>query len=511
MRLDDREKEIRRELKKEVEIPEVVKNKAQEAYYMIKNNEIHQEKKEKNPYRWMSIAAKAAGSTAAVLAVGFVVCAANPVMARELPVVGGIFAELQDKVSFFGNFADKAETLAEPETTKEETKEVSETGDAKEPGTAEGAYTKTNNGLTIRFSEVYADSQTIYLTMEAKSEEPFPDTMMSEGENGEMPAFAMNYTRDYDFLKELPEGDEYPEILKSTDLTQLEGEYLDENTYACILRIDLKNDMIDDSQYMKKYDEMVQGVLDEMGVKMDDLNDETDEGYALLEEFNDKVMARAGSLESERKEIPVPDSFTLHLNIEKLIGDKAEPEYWDSGYTGEELAAMSEEEWMEVMSQEPQEYHEYPNEHMNFWYEGGWEFDIPVTIDDSETEVIEINETNENGIGLKSVTKTPYELSVETLYEEGSNSDCFMVALDANGNKLPYITSDGRTDRYAIQDRDISTIDVYILDYVQYMDELKGPERYNNNENKPEEEKWSTLLAANAKYHKTIQLEDTEK
>ncbi len=277
-------------------------------------------------------------------------------MARELPVVGGIFAELQDKVSFFGNFADKAETLAEPETTKEETKEVSETVDAKEPGTAEGAYTKTNDGLTIRFSEVYADSQTIYLTMEAKSEEPFPDTMMSEGENGEMPAFAMNYTRDYDFLKELPEGYEYPEILKSTDLTQLEGEYLDENTYACILRIDLKNDMIDDSQYMKKYDEMVQGVLDEMGVKMDDLNDETDEGYALLEEFNkndmiddsqymkkydemvqgvldemgvkmddlndetdegyalleefnDKVMARAGSLESERKEIPVPDSF----------------------------------------------------------------------------------------------------------------------------------------------------------------------------------------------------------
>ena len=32
MRLDDREKEIRRELKKEVEIPEAVKNKTQEAY-----------------------------------------------------------------------------------------------------------------------------------------------------------------------------------------------------------------------------------------------------------------------------------------------------------------------------------------------------------------------------------------------------------------------------------------------------------------------------------------------
>lgn len=509
MRLDDREKEIQKELKKEVEIPETVKKKAQEAYCMIQNNEIHQEKKEKNPYRWMSIAAKTAGSAAAVLAVGFVVCAANPVMARELPIVGGIFAELQDKVSFFGNFADKAETLEEPET-KEKAAEVSETVDAKEPETTDGVYTKTSDGLTIRFSEVYADSQTIYLAMEAKSEEPFPDTMMSQTENGEMPVLSMNYTRDYDFLKELPEGYEYPEILEGMNGAQLEGEYLDENTYACILRIDIKDDMIDDSRYMKKYDEMVQGVLDEMGVKIEDLNDETDEGYALLEEFNNKVMERAGSLESEKKEIPVPSSFTLHLNIEKFIGYKAEPEYWDSGYTGEELAAMSEEEWREVMSQEPQEYQEFPNKYEQFWYEGDWEFDIPVTIDDSQTEVMEINETNENGIGLKSVTKTPYEISVETLYKEGSNSDCFMVALDANGNKLPYIASDGRTDRFAVQDRDISTIDVYILDYMQYMDELKGEERYNNNENKPEEEKWSTLLEKNAKYHKSIQFGETE-
>lgn len=508
MKLDDREKEIRKELKKEVEIPESVKNKAKEAYRMIKNNEITQEKKEKQPYRWMTVAAKTAGSAAAVLAVGFVVCAANPVMARELPVVGSIFAQLQDKVSFFGNFADKAETLVEPETPAEDAKEGGETAEAEEPEAANGVYTKTADGLTIRFSEVYANSQVIYLTMEAKSEEPFPDTMMSETENGKNPVISMNYIRNYSFLEDLPEGYEYPEALDSVDLANLEGEYLDENTYACILRIDLKNDMVDTSQYMKKYDEMVQSVLDEMGVTMDDLNDETDEGYALLTEFNDKVSARAGSLESEKKEIPVPESFTLHLDIEKFIGAKAEPELWDSGYTGEELAAMSDEEWREVMAKQPEEYNNFPNEYENFWYEGDWEFDIPITIDDSQTEVLEINETNDNGIGLKSVTRTPYEIYVDELYEEGSDADCFMVALDANGNKLPYITSDGGTDHFAIQDRDISTVDIYILDYMEYMDELKGPERYNNNENKPEEEKWSTLLDAHAKYHKTIHFED---
>ena len=56
------------------------------------------------------------------------------------------------------------------------------------------------------FSEVYADSQAIYLTMEAKSEEPFPDTMMSQDENGEMPVLSMNYTRDYDIFKRTAGG-----------------------------------------------------------------------------------------------------------------------------------------------------------------------------------------------------------------------------------------------------------------------------------------------------------------
>ena len=33
---------------------------------------------------------------------------------------------------------------------------------------------------------------------------------------------------------------------------------------------------------------------------------------------------------------------------------------------------------------------------------------------------------------------------------------------------------------------------------------LKGPDNYNNNENKPEGQKWSDLLDQYAKYHKTL-------
>lgn len=474
--LNDNEKNLQEQLKKDIEIPFIVHDKANAAYRMIENNQLKQKPAARDPWGWMKTGSKIAGGMAAVLALGFVVCVTNPVMARELPLVGGLFERLQNEVSFFGNFADNATVLEEPET--------------------DGIYTKTSNGLTITFSEVYANSQAVYLTMLAENEEPFPDTMMQETENGtSRPHFELFMDSIYSF-----EADHQG---MGTNLYP-EGIFLDDHTYSCIIRLDLNDVTRDTTEYHAKYDAMVQSVLDEMGITSGDLNDETDEGYALLEEFNDKVSSRAGALQAYIKEIELPESFDLHLDIYKFIGTKAEPEYWDSGYSEEELAAMSDEEWRDIMNQQPAEYSEHPNKYENYWYDGLWSYDIPVTIDDSQTITMDINETNEAGIGLKSVIKTPYELTVNELYEEGSDSDTFMVALDANGNKLPYNDSNNSCNNFAIQDRDISTVDIYILDYIQYMDELKGPERYNNNENKPEEEKWSTLLDANAKYHKTI-------
>ena len=61
-----------------------------------------------------------------------------------------------------------------------------------------------------------------------------------------------------------------------------------------------------------------------------------------------------------------------------------------------------------------------------------------------------MNDTNEAGIGLRSVIRTPYELTVDELYEDGSDSDCFMVALDANGNTLPYNDSAGNCNNFTI-------------------------------------------------------------
>jgi len=469
MTLNDNEKNFQKKLQKDTEIPVIVRERANQAYHHIENNTAVQKREtnDKNALRWMKTGGKVVAGTAAVLAAGILFCAANPVMAKNIPVVGGLFETLQDKVSFFGDFADHATTLEDTEKsagakTADGNSDQTTDHTASDNANADTTYTKTSGGLTITCSEIFANSQAVYVTMQFQSEEPFPDTL--KGLDGK-PAMEMYSTRLLDF-KPVDDG---------VMLSNLEGEFLDENTYACILRVDLAEATKDYSEYNKKYEEMCQQVRDEMGITLDDINDETEEGSALLGEYIEKISVRGGALQSYIKEIDIPEKFNMHLGISEIRGmrpdEASDPNDPDAGY---------------------------------YKFEGDWSFDIPVTVDDSETEVQEINETNEAGIGLKSVIRTPYELTVNELYEEGSNSDCFMVALDANGNRLPYNESNGNCNNFAIQDRDISTVDIYILDYVQYMDELKGEENYNNNEKKPEGEKWSDLLDQHAKYHKTL-------
>ena len=465
------ENDLQESLRRDAEIPAVVHDRINKAYRVIESRKIMQKPAPADPFRWMKTGGKIAGGLAAVLAVGFIICVSDPVMARELPLVGSLFEKLQDNVSFFGNFADNASVLEEPEAAAPGETTPEETSSAETSPQENNLYTKTCDGLTITFSEIYANDQAIYLTMSAETPDAFPETMKDQ--NGK-PIVSLLASTGFDF-----KGDGAPEI----QYYNLEGAFLDEHTYSCILRIDLAEAAKDFTEYNKQYDHMTREVLDEMGVSMDDLNDETDEGYALLSEFVDKVSAKGGALQSYIKTIDIPDSFRLSLHITELRGDRPFDE-------------------SEVNTEDPGSF-KVPQ----YIFEGNWDFEIPVTVDTSRTITMDINETNENGIGLKSVTKTPYELTVQELYDEGADSDCFLVALDAQGNRLPYNDSSGNTNNFAIQDRDISTVDIYILDYVQYMDELKGEENYNNNENKPDGEKWGDLLEQYAKYHKTLHFE----
>lgn len=464
MTFNNNEKDFQEKLQKDTEIPVIVHERISQAYRLIENNTAVQKKAPKDPYHWMKIGGRIAGGAAAVLIIAFVFYMTDPVMAKNIPVVGGLFETLQNNVSFFGDFADHATTLEAVDGV--ETEENSQ--DSTAANAADTAYTKTADGLTITCSEVFANSQAVYMTMQFKSDTPFPQTE-TRAESG-TPIIDLDMTGGVDFN---------PDADPSID-GQVEGQFLDDNTYACIFRYDLAQVAKDYTEYNEKYDEMTQQVLDEMGITDADLSDETDEGYALLEEYVDKISERGGEYRNYIKNIEIPDTFNLHLDISAVKGMEADYQWSEDDFA------------------------KYGTDAGYYKYEGDWSFDIPVTVDDSQTEVMELNDTNDAGIGLRSVIRTPYELTVNELYEEGSNSDCFMVALDANGNKLPYNDSVGNCNIFAIQDRDISTVDIYILDYIQYMDELKGEDNYNNNETKPEGQKWSDLLDQYAKYHKTL-------
>ncbi|WP_291580320.1 DUF4179 domain-containing protein [Blautia sp.] len=463
MTFNNNEKDFQEKLQKDTEIPVIVHERISQAYRLIENNTAVQKKAPKDPYHWMKIGGRIAGGAAAVLIIAFVFYMTDPVMAKNIPVVGGLFETLQNNVSFFGDFADHATTLEAVDGV--ETEENSQ--DSTAANAADTAYTKTADGLTITCSEVFANSQAVYMTMQFKSDTPFPQTE-TRAESG-TPIIDLDMTGGVDFN---------PDADPSID-GQVEGQFLDDNTYACIFRYDLAQVAKDYTEYNEKYDEMTQQVLDEMGITDADLSDETDEGYALLEEYVDKISERGGEYRNYIKNIEIPDTFNLHLDISAVKGMEADYQWSEDDFA------------------------KYGTDAGYYKYEGDWSFDIPVTVDDSQTEVMELNDINDAGIGLRSVIRTPYELTINELYEEGSNSDCFMVALDANGNKLPYNDSVGNCNIFAIQDRDISTVDIYILDYIQYMDELKGEDNYNN-ETKPEGQKWSDLLDQYAKYHKTL-------
>ena len=212
----------------------------------------------------------------------------NPVMAKNIPVVGGLFDILQDNVSFFGRFCrscndageliDGAEAEENGNTASDREKgnqtESNTTGNEAAPNATatkeDTAYTKTADGLTITCSEVFANSQAVYMTMQLKSDTPFPETE-TIAESG-TPVIDLDMTGGVDF-----NADADPVIDG-----QVEGQFLDDKTYACIFRYDLAQASKDYTEYNEKYNEMTQQVLDEMGVTQDDLNDETDEGYALL-------------------------------------------------------------------------------------------------------------------------------------------------------------------------------------------------------------------------------------
>ena len=129
------------------------------------------------------------------------------------------------------------------------------------------------------------------------------------------------------------------------------------------------------------------------------------------------------------------------------------------------------EMWNEYYERYP-EANEGNNRYNSWTLKGDWKFNVDVEKNTSDTVEKDVNVVDENGDGVLSITKTPFEI---TMKMQDPETKYVAVMLDANGDILPDGgVANGNAGTYAIQDRDISTVYIYLCDYYEYMDELKG-------------------------------------
>lgn len=389
-----------------------------------------------------------AGAAAAMLVcVG--VCASQPALASKMPVVGTIFKLLQGDYSYQGDLDSVAQKLEKEGNGLDGEQGCLPLGNGadgeqgtipSEDGESGSVYTKTADGVTLSVSEAYCSVEAIYLSLRITSEEAFPDTMTDmEGK----PLINLKGTAAYSFCQERGgEAEGYGGMQGS-----LEGAFLDPHTYVGIYRID---------------------ILDIVG--NDDALKET---YRTLE------------------------SFDMDFTVEQIIGDKAEPEKLDmQGKTEEELEAMSDEEWKAFMAEiTPPDWYQYPSQYDNWWFDGPFVFQLHIEADRKSAQTVVVDEMNDTGAGLYQVVKTKFEITVEEKCSEQREADgVFLVVLDAEGRLLPSGSS-SYADTYAIHGRDVSKIFVYVCDYVEYMDEIKGHQT---------EDAFQKILEERALYKKEI-------
>lgn len=390
------------------------------------------------------------GAIAAAFVMGAFVCISNPSIAAELPFIGHIF-ERMDQFAYPGDYSEVGEPL-ETETVGAEldNAENAETMDAV------SEYTKTVDGMTVTLSEVYCNAQALYITVQIKSEEVLP----------EVRDFYCTTSEKYSFTPS-----------EMSDLVYMYGKKVDEYTYVGVMRFDLNEKAKDDS------------VLQEVIGK--------DAGF----------VTDAEAIEKYVKDVVVPESFTLHLTMTSITADLLNPEPIDYGKSAEELKAMSDEEWEQYMTQ-------YMNEHPDLYdnqsvsYQGTWDFQLDITMDNSVTQVVELNDYNELGIGFEKVVKDRFEITMYDVYKDASKrADYFPVMLDADGRLMDYGEGGGLVNTVAINDRDVSKVDIFLIDAITWLDELKGDYWRQPGALTEDGRTYRELLLERCAYHKEVVFE----
>ena len=484
----------------------------------------------KSHKKFKAVYKTALGLTAAA-AVFSAVCITNPAFAENIPLVGNVFKQLGNSLGFYGDYSKYAKQLTDStEDARSADADGSQEGSnnsqnvqAEDQNTTENdnsdktkdneSYSKTVDGTTVTLSEVYCNELAMYLSMTIHTEDKFPDTFIRFDGKPDI-KLSENSTVKYDYM------DGKSNLFNA----YLDGKMLDDNTYAGVLRIPVEDMTVDDAGWTKFY-EVRNAFFKEKGIDVDSEDFSFDKlAQALgMDEYSDEKLPQVGgpAISDYVKDIKVPDRFTMELDLKDIVG--ALPENQDTtpdipqdlrdeynqkmaehgistddadyeGLTEEQKNLEHQfftEMWNEYFERYP-EANEGNNRYNSWTLKGDWKFNVDVEKNTSDTVEKDVNVVDENGDGVLSITKTPFEI---TMKMQDPETKYVAVMLDANGDILPDGgVANGNADTYAIQDRDVSTVYIYLCDYYEYMDELKGYYWSDNYEEKAKTKTFKQLL-----------------
>lgn len=464
----------------------------------------------KSHKKFKAVYKTALGLTAAA-AVFSAVCITNPAFAENIPLVGNVFKQLGNSLGFYGDYSKYAKQLTDStEDAQSADADGSQEGSSnsqnvkvEDQNTTENhnadktkddqSYSKTVDGTTVTLSEVYCNELAMYLSMTIHTEDKFPDTFITADGKPNI-KLSENSTVKYDYM------DGKSNLFNA----YLDGKMLDDNTYAGVLRIPVEDMTVDDAGWTKFY-EVRNAFFKEKGIDVDSEDFSFDKLAQVLgmDEYSDEKLPQVGgpAISDYVKDIKVPDRFAMELDLKDIVGtlpddqdttpdipqdlrDEYNQKMEEHGISTDDAdyESLTEEQknlehqfftemWNEYFERYP-EANEGNNRYNSWTLKGDWKFSVDVEKNTSDTVEKDVNVVDENGDGVLSITKTPFEI---TMKMQDPETKYFAVMLDANGDIMPYGgVANGNADTYAIQDRDISTVYIYLCDYYEYMDELKG-------------------------------------
>ena len=464
----------------------------------------------KSHKKFKAVYKTALGLTAAA-AVFSAVCITNPAFAENIPLVGNVFKQLGNSLGFYGDYSKYAKQLTDStEDARSADADGSQEGSsnsqnvqAEDQNTTENdnsdktkdneSYSKTVDGTTVTLSEVYCNELAMYLSMTIHTEDKFPDTFIRFDGKPDI-KLSENSTVKYDYM------DGKSNLFNA----YLDGKMLDDNTYAGVLRIPVEDMTVDEAGWTKFY-EVRNAFFKEKGIDVDSEDFSFDKLAQTLgmDEYSDEKLPQVGgpAISDYVKDIKVPDRFTMEMDLKDIVGTLPDAQdttpdipqdLWDEynqkmaehGISTDDAdyESLTEEQknlehqfftemWNEYYERYP-EANEGNNRYNSWTLKGDWKFNVDVEKNTSDTVEKDVNVVDENGDGVLSITKTPFEI---TMKMQDPETKYVAVMLDANGDILPDGgVANGNAGTYAIQDRDISTVYIYLCDYYEYMDELKG-------------------------------------